>query len=141
MSANSVSVFNRQIWLVVVVGVLGALRLVWPGDVQFINDEPKLIGLALRANESGTIATTGLAGTRGLSYGPFPTWMYQMYLSITTNLISVATLQIVVIASATALGVILIARSDRALVPFLGDSRSSVHTSGCSDEICGTTAC
>lgn len=120
MSANSVSVSNRQVWLVAVLGILGALRLAWPGDVQFINDEPHLLNLALKANEAGTIATTGLVGTKGISYGPFPTWMYQLYLSITTNLMSVAVLQIVVIGAVTALGIILIARSDRTLIPFLG---------------------
>ena len=67
--------------MLVAVAVIPALVL--PGDVPFINDDALLLGAALDANEAGSVATAGLEGTKGLRYGPVPTWIYQVLLLAT----------------------------------------------------------
>lgn len=64
--------------------------LVWPGDVPFIHDEPKLLTLAAAANADGELAPLGLLGTFGFTYGPLPVWLYQGLLATTRDLVSVA---------------------------------------------------
>jgi len=70
--------------------ILVAVSLLFPGDVSFINDEAKLLGHALDANEAGTLAERGLMGTVGIHYGPLPTWYYQLALIATKNPIAIS---------------------------------------------------
>jgi hypothetical protein len=88
---------GRRCWargaLVLIVLVTAFFR---PGDTTWINDEPKLLRMAMLCNAGqfadlgvhvpGTPATLGvfgLMGTRGARYGPAPVWLYQIFLAIT----------------------------------------------------------
>ncbi len=91
--------------------VLGAARLLFPGDVPFIADEPLLIEGALNGLESGQVATTGLQGTRGAAYGAAPTWFYQAMLLFTSDLRMVVVVKIVLVTVLTGVGLFLLGRS------------------------------
>ena len=78
------------------------LPVIWPGDIPFINDEPMLIINAVRANAAGRLAESGLVGTFGFTYGPFPTWVYQALTAISHDLVLVAALHAALISVATA---------------------------------------
>ncbi len=61
---------------------------IFPGDAQFINDEPLLIISALRSNHAHALAQVGLPGNKGVKYGPLPTWFYQLALLVTHDPVS-----------------------------------------------------
>jgi hypothetical protein len=82
----------------------------WPGDAPFINDEPLLILGALRANADGTLAETGLQGTRGVRYGPLPTWLYQGLLLLSHDLVALVSARAVLMMASMAAGLLLLAR-------------------------------
>lgn len=83
--------------------VLCVLHAVWPGEIQFVNDEPLLIGAALDANAQGTLAVHGLLGTHGAAYGPLPTWLYQAYLAVSHDLVTLVAVRAVLSAALIAL--------------------------------------
>ena len=105
------------VWALV---ALGGFRLLFPGDTPFINDEPRLIALALEANEAGRLASRGLTGTRGAQYGPLPIWLYQLGLSVTSDLRVVASLRAVLVTALSGWALVLLARGVRGVVPVLG---------------------
>ena len=76
-------------FLLALAGLL-LLGLMFPGDVQFINDEGLLISNAVAANSRGELAAKGLIGTAGIHYGPIPTWFYQASLAISRDLILIS---------------------------------------------------
>src|SRR4051794_28697988 len=55
----------------------------WPGDVAWLLDEPRLVAMAWHANHDGVLATAGLAGNFGVRYGPLAVQIYQVLLLIT----------------------------------------------------------
>lgn len=57
--------------------------VLWPEDVWWAIDEPRLIASAWHANNDHTLATHGLTGNFRVMYGPMPTHIYQVLLSIT----------------------------------------------------------
>ena len=63
---------RRQHGLVALLVFLGAFRLLFPGDVPFINDEPLLIESALDANEAGTLMPSGSSGPGARRTGQLP---------------------------------------------------------------------
>jgi len=65
----------------------------WPGDAPWINDEPVLISNAWVANQNKTLANHGLQGSFGAFYGPVPTWIYQLLLRFTHNLVFISLLK------------------------------------------------
>jgi hypothetical protein len=67
-----------------------AMRLLWIGDVPYIADEPQLISNALEANAEGRWAERGLQGGKGVHYGPLPTWIYQVAVSVLTSPVEIA---------------------------------------------------
>ncbi|MEQ1913096.1 MAG: hypothetical protein ABMA15_30055, partial [Vicinamibacterales bacterium] len=85
--------------------------LLWIGDAPFINDEPQLIAAAVQANALGRLADHGLMGTFGFAYGPFPTWVYQVLISVSHDLLVVASLHTMLIVSATAFSLWWLSRS------------------------------
>ncbi len=67
-------------------GLLALMLLVvvlWPGDVSWLLDEPRLIATAWHANHDGQLALGGLYGNFGIRYGPLPTQVYQLLLLVT----------------------------------------------------------
>ncbi len=63
-----------------------SLRFLFMGDASFLLDEVALINRAYDLNLRGEWADHGLLGTRGIIYGPWPTWAFQFYLFIGTFL-------------------------------------------------------
>ena len=88
-----------------------AIPALWPGDVPFINDEPLLIAAAAAANARHGLAPMGLLGTYGFSYGPAPTWMYQVLVAVTHDLVVVAALHALLMAAVTAAALWWLSRS------------------------------
>jgi hypothetical protein len=87
------------------------IPVIWPGDISFINDEPMLIINAVRANAAGRLAETGLLGTFGFTYGPFPTWVYQALTALSHDLVVVAAIHAALMAVTTAAGLWWLSRS------------------------------
>jgi hypothetical protein len=93
--------------------------LVFPGDAPFINDDALLLANALAANDGGGLATHGLLGTRGVRYGPLPTWIYQGLLLLTHDPVALVVLHAILLSGAVALAVYGIARAS-GLWPWFG---------------------
>lgn len=110
---------NRSalVWLGGLLILLGCVRLLWPGDAAFINDEPRLIAKALAG---GGLEVSGLRGTRGVVYGPFPIWYYRFSLALTHDLIGVLVGRILMVTVITGISVFWLARLGSFLVPALG---------------------
>jgi hypothetical protein len=93
-----------------VVLALGLIVL-WPADVSWLMDEPRLIGAAWHANHDGRIAVGGLYGNFGIRYGPLPTQIYQLLLLVTHDPITLVVLRSLLCAGATAVGLLWLART------------------------------
>jgi hypothetical protein len=93
----------------------------FPGDVPFIADEPLLVQSAhiynhlpssiLGIHLSFTPAMIGLSGSRGVSYGPPPTWIYQLLLATTHNVFAIVMLRALLASGATAIALLWLTRS------------------------------
>lgn len=57
--------------------------VLWPGDVSWLIDEPRILAAAWHANHGGQLADGGLYGNFGIRYGPLPTQIYQALLLLT----------------------------------------------------------
>ena len=57
--------------------------VLWPGDVSWLIDEPRILAAAWHANHDGQLADGGLYGNFGIRYGPLPTQLYQVLLLVT----------------------------------------------------------
>jgi hypothetical protein len=90
-----------------------------PSLTSWINDEPKLIGNALLANESGTLAREGLTGSFKAFYGPIPTWFYQASLLITHNVSGLVVIHAICFYAATIGGLVWLARELQLRIGFI----------------------
>ena len=90
---------------------LGLLRLVWLGDTSFVNDEGQLFAAALKANAEGVWVDHGLQGSRGVVYGPFAIWFYQIALAWFHSPMAIAALKTGVCTLGTAVGVTILLRT------------------------------
>ena len=88
---------KEKITFWILFGILIVVTLLYPGDVPWINDGPKLIYNAYISNLHNTFPTSGLIGSLGIPYGPLPVWIYKFLLLISKNLILIVLLK----ASAT----------------------------------------
>lgn len=70
-----------------VLAVLLAAHLSAPGHTRWIADMPLLIMNAWTANQYGELAARGLIGTVGFHYGAIPTWVYQLLLGVSDDLV------------------------------------------------------
>jgi hypothetical protein len=85
----------------------------FPGDAQLLDDEPNLLHRALYNNSTPsqilgislpfTVASRGLLGTRGVDYGPLPTWIYQLFLLFTHNPVAMVAVRAILVNAATAI--------------------------------------
>jgi hypothetical protein len=89
------------------------LTAAWPGDIPFINDEPRFIYKALRANQRHELEGTGLTGSIGIPYGPLPVWMYQLMLLITHHLPAIVFLHALLINGLIIVALLWLARTLR----------------------------
>jgi hypothetical protein len=112
-------------WVLVVCILLCGVRLLWPGDVPFIQDEPELIRRAYEQNERKEWTTHGLRGTRSFDYGPLPIVFYRGLLKVSRSPLSWVILKTTVVSLLTLLCVFWLLRLEPwldpkvALVPFL----------------------
>ncbi len=65
-------------------------------DASLLGDQAQLILNALADNQSGRISSVGLLGTRGLHYGPVPTYLYQLMLMVSHDLMTIVYIKIIV---------------------------------------------
>lgn len=98
-----------MLWLAVFLAAVLPV-LIWPGDVSFTNDEPRLLAIAWHANQSGWPASGGLYGNFGLRYGPLPAQIYQVLLSIASDPIALAALRSMLCAGVTFFSLLWMAR-------------------------------
>lgn len=106
----------RRRWaLAVVVTMAAALvsAVLWPGDISWVNDEPRLIAKAYHANREFRLEIKGLSGNFGIPYGPLPTHVYQFLLLFTHDPIVLGAIRAALCAGATAIGLLWLARSLR----------------------------
>jgi hypothetical protein len=88
-----------------------AVVVLWPGDVSWLMDEPRLIAAAWHANHDRQIAVGGLYGNFGIRYGPLPTQIYQLLLLITHDPLTLVVLRALLCAGVSAFGLLWLARS------------------------------
>lgn len=112
---------NRRIALYLLLIPLGALPLLWPGDTPWIDDEPRLVLQAARNNRAGSPAVLGIpTASRGIRYGPLPTWIYSSLLRLCDDLIGLVRLRALLVTILTALSIAWLARLCPDLDPPLG---------------------
>ena len=85
--------------------------VLWPGDVSWLIDEPRIIANAWYANHDGQLAAGGLYGNFGIRYGPLPTQIYQVLLLLTHDPQALVVLRGLLGAGVTAGALFWLARS------------------------------
>ena len=85
--------------------------VMWPGDVSWLIDEPRLIANAFYFNQDHMPAHTGLFGNFGVPYGPVPTQTYQVLLWFTHDPEMLVVLRGLLCAGLTSVGLLWMARS------------------------------
>lgn len=108
------------ILLIALLILLGSIPLLWPGDAPWINDEPRLIQMAMDCKNSGTWPSHGIMGSRGIIYGPFPLWIYTALLHVTDDLIDLVRIRAFLVTLVSAISIAWIASSCRNLTPAAG---------------------
>lgn len=105
---------KMQAWLAVVLAVLALGPVVmWPGDVPWTTDEPRLIAQAWHANHAHVLASCGLFGNFGVPYGPLPTQLYQLLLLLTHDPSTLVVLRGLLCGGVTACSLLWLARTLR----------------------------
>ncbi len=109
----------RWEWLsaIVLCVIVLSLRLVWPGDTQWINDEPLFLAKAAAMRHGGPLSGEGLRGTTGLTYGPMAIWMYAGLMRLSSGLIELVVLRTALFGLFIALGLFWLAAVSRRLRP------------------------
>ena len=110
-------------WAYLVLSAIVLSMLIRPLDVAWMFDQGLLLGHALMYNRSPahmdglnlpfTPGLTGLMGTRGVYYGPLPTWFYQILLAITHNFAAIVRIRTLLVAGTTAFSLAWLARTMR----------------------------
>ncbi|MGD8370855.1 MAG: hypothetical protein PVG64_00225 [Syntrophobacterales bacterium] len=111
---------SALVGLIILLIAFGSLRLLWPGDVPFIDDEPRLLEMALQANETGESLPYGLKGTRNIRYGPFPVWIYRIMLMLTHDLVIIVILRVLLVTAITSISIVWLSMTCRYLWPLAG---------------------
>ena len=102
----------RKTLLGVFLVLLSMLPLVlWPEDVSWCIDEPRLVAAAWHANNDGHLAAHGLYGNFGVCYGPVPTQIYQLLLAITHDPGTVVLLRALLTAAITGASLLWLGRA------------------------------
>lgn len=100
--------------------LLGALRLLWPGDIYFIHDEMLLLRQARDENRTGATTEHGLKGSRGVAYGPLPVMTYRGLMAVSDSPIVWAMAKSIFITLVTVLAVLGLLRLFPAIPPWCG---------------------
>ncbi len=72
------------------------LYLLFPGNVDWILDQPLLVAKALESNQLNRWGDLGIAGGNGTTYGPIPNFFYQILLHTTHNLLIIVLIKTIV---------------------------------------------
>lgn len=93
-------------------GFLSALVVycLFPGNVDWICDQPLLIAKALEANRLNRWGELGIAGGNGTFYGPVPNFIYQVLLKLTHDLLNIVVIKVVLSFGMIVLGLWRISR-------------------------------
>ena len=102
----------RRAWLLALaVCVIASLvRLLWPGDTQWINDEPLFLAKAAAINAGHGSIGSGLQGNVGLTYGPVAVWIFAALLRVSHDLLHVVMLRTLLWCIATSAALLWLAR-------------------------------
>jgi hypothetical protein len=93
--------------------------LLWPTDVMWLIDEPRLLANAWHGNNSHEMVVQGLNGNFGLPYSPVPTQIYQLILACTHNPAGIVILHALLTGGLIAIALFWLARTLR-LPPWFG---------------------
>ncbi len=96
-------------WLLVLAALIPVA--IWPGDVSWLIDEPRLVANAYYFNQDRLPAHTGLFGNFGVPYGPVPTQIYQVLLGFTHDPETLVVLRGLLCAALTSIGLLWFART------------------------------
>src|SRR5262249_25804309 len=99
--------------------VLSGLRLLVPGDTQWINDEPLFLAKAAALRAGTSFESAGLRGALGLTYGPVAVWIYTALLSLSQNLLHVVLLRTALYSVLLVLGLVWLGRLSARLRPIM----------------------
>ena len=103
---------KRDTWIAVLLVLLAMAPLVlWPEDVSWCIDEPRLVAAAWHANHDGQLAAHGLYGNFGVCYGPVPTQVYQLLLQITHDPYTLIILRALLTGTITAASLLWLGRT------------------------------
>lgn len=94
-----------------------ALRLLWPGDTQWINDEPLFLAKAAAINAGHGGIGSGLQGNVGLTYGPVAVWIFAALLRVSGDLLHVVMLRTLLWCALTSTALLWLARLSPRLRP------------------------
>ncbi|MFI5378534.1 MAG: hypothetical protein ACHRHE_04495 [Tepidisphaerales bacterium] len=101
--------------LAAVLTLAGAIgpAIIWPGDVPFIQDEPRELSIAFEANQAHTLAVHGLSGGFPCAYGPLGLHIYQFILFFTHDPVLIAAIHGALCSTVTAASLLWLARGLR----------------------------
>lgn len=85
--------------------------VLWPGEVFWLIDEPRLIANAWHHNNDHGLANCGLFGNMGFPYGPLPTQIYQALLMVTHDPFVLVLLRAILCAGVTCFSLLWLART------------------------------
>ncbi len=104
---------SRREWIFAIALVLLALcpTILWPGEVSWLIDEPRLVANAWHYNNSHGLADRGLFGNMGFPYGPLPTQIYQVLLMLTHDPFLFVLLRAILCAGVTCFSLLWLART------------------------------
>jgi len=110
MAEESPRPFRRDPWSPALLVLALMLIALWPGDVSWLLDEPRLIATAWHANHDHQLAVGGLYGNFGIRYGPLPTQIYQLLLLVTHDPFTLVVLRALLCAGVTGGALLWLAR-------------------------------
>ncbi|HEY3900423.1 MAG TPA: hypothetical protein VGM54_17580 [Chthoniobacter sp.] len=111
MPAESPRALRRDFASPFLLGIALIIVALWPGDVSWLMDEPRLIASAWHANHDVHLAIGGLYGNFGIRYGPLPTQIYQLLLLFTHDPFALVVLRSLLCAGACGVGFLWLGRS------------------------------
>lgn len=104
---------SRRKFVLTLALVLIALcpTVLWPGEVSWLIDEPRLVASAWHHNNDHGLANHGLFGNMRFPYGPLPTQIYQALLMLTHDPCVLVLLRAILCAGVTCFSLLWLART------------------------------
>lgn len=100
-------------WALALVLAAIGLTVLWPGDVPWQTDEPRLLAQAWHGNHEHILIPAGQYGNFGVPYGPLPIWIYQGLLLLTHDPIALVFWRSLLCAGATGFALLWLGRTLR----------------------------